>query len=165
MTRVSLPWLAGRRVHEREDTLLFRAVTEGTERANLIQPPHTIEGIEKLRVARGELGRLEVTAPQIRRMERAGILRSEKMKTQPAPIGARNLLGLSEKSDKEQEYQVSVDPRLELEVAREIFRGDLALPFLELQGGMERMVDLLHERDQRPDVAIAQSGAWIVALQ
>src|SRR5688572_24380475 len=102
MTNASLPWLAwGRvhqcehsllltrsRVHQREDTLLLRAVVERTKSANLIEASHPIEGIEKIRVARGELGRLQITAPQIRRMERAGMLRGEKMKAQPAPIGS-----------------------------------------------------------------------------
>ena len=30
---------------------------------------------------------------------------------------------------------------------------------------MKRMINFLHERDQGPDIAIAQTGAWIVPLQ
>src|SRR5688572_11884703 len=98
-------------------------------------------------------------------MERAGILRGEKMKAQPAPIGSRNFLGLPEESDEKQEHQVGVYPCLELEVPRKIFRGNLAFAFFELQRGMKRMINFLHERDQGPDIAIAQTGAWIVPLQ
>ncbi len=87
------------------------------------------------------------------------------METQPAPIRPRHLLGLSKESDKQKQHEIRVDARLELEVPREIFRGDCALALLELQRGMERVVDLFHERDQRPDVAIAQSGAGIVPLE
>ena len=87
------------------------------------------------------------------------------MKAQPAPIGPRNLLRLSKESDEEQQDEIGIDPRLELEVAREIFRSDLALPGLELQRGVQRVIDLFHEGDERPDVAIAQAGARIVPLE
>ena len=87
------------------------------------------------------------------------------METQPAPIGPRNLLGLSKESDEEQQHQVSIDARLELEVPGKIFRGNLALAFLELQRGVERVIYFLHERNQRPDIAVAQTRARIVPLQ
>jgi hypothetical protein len=87
------------------------------------------------------------------------------MEPKPAPIGSRYLLRFSKKRDEEKQDKISVDARLELEVTGEIFRGDFALTFFELKRGMERVVYLLHERDQRPDVAIAQARARIVPLQ
>src|SRR5712691_8089897 len=116
-------------------------------------------------VACGECGRFEITAPQILRLKRAGILRSEKMKAEPAPIRPRDLLRFSKKSDEKQEHQISINARLELEVAREIFRSDLTLPHFELQRGVQRMIDLFHKRDERPNVTIAQSGARVMPLE
>ncbi len=87
------------------------------------------------------------------------------MKAEPAPICPRDLLGFSKKSHEKQQDQIGIDAGLELEVAGEILRSDLALSGLELQRGVQRMIDLLHKRDERPDVAIAQAGARIVALE
>ena len=38
-------------------------------------------------------------------------------------------------------------------------------PFLELERGVQRVIDFFHEHDERPDIAIAQAGARIVALE
>ena len=154
------------RVHEREDALfLFGAVIERPKTPDLIDPAHAVERVQKFRVMGRELRRLEITAAQILGLKRAGMLRGEKMKAEPAPIGARDLLRFSKKGDEEQQDQISIDARLELEVAREIFRSDLTLPGFELQRGVQRVIDLFHKRDERPDVAIVQTGAGIVPLE
>src|SRR5256885_3186370 len=87
------------------------------------------------------------------------------MKAQPAPIGPRNLLGLAKERDEEKQNQVGIDPGLELEIAGEIFRSDLALAFFELERGVEGVIDFFNECDERSDIAIAQSGARIVPLE
>jgi hypothetical protein len=87
------------------------------------------------------------------------------MEPKPAPVGPRNFLGLPKESDEEEKDEIGIDPRLELEVPREIFRSDLSLALFELERGMEGVVDLFHERNQRPDVSIAQARARIVPLQ
>ena len=71
----------------------------------------------------------------------------------------------SEKGDKEQENEISIDVRLKLKIARKIFRSDLALSAFELQRGVQRMIEFFHKRDERPDIAIAQAGARIVLLE
>src|SRR5205085_10638780 len=111
------------------------------------------------------LGGLEVTPPEIRGLIRARIFRGKQVEPEPAPVRPRNFLRLPEKSDEKKEHQISIDPGLEFEVAGEIFRGDLAFAPLELKGGVQRVVELLHEGDERPDVAIAQAGTGIVALE
>ena len=55
------------------------------------------------------------------------------MKAQPAAIGPRNALRLAKEGDEKKQHEISVDLRLELEVARKIFRRDLAPAVLELQ--------------------------------
>ena len=48
------------------------------------------------------------------------------MKTQPAAIGSRNALRFAKESDEQKKHEISIDLRLELEIAREIFRADFA---------------------------------------
>src|SRR5439155_18193070 len=74
-------------------------------------------------------------------------------------------LRFSEKRDKQKENEISIDLRLQLEIARKIFRTDLADSPFELKRGMQRVIEFLHKHDQRSDVAIAQARAWIVLLE
>ena len=55
--------------------------------------------------------------------------------------------------------------RLKLQVTREIFRCDLARAALELKRGMQRVIDFFDKHDERPDVAIGQSGARVVLFK
>ena len=87
------------------------------------------------------------------------------MKAQPAPISSRNALGFSKESDEQEENEISVDLRLQLEIAGKIFRRDLALTVLELKRRVQRVIDFFHEDDERTDVAVAQSGARVVPLK
>jgi hypothetical protein len=135
-------------VRQRQDALLLRAVIERTKGANFLEAADRIKGVQKFRVARGQLGGFEIATAKIGRLKRARVFRGEKMEPKPAPIGPRNLLSLPKERDEKEQDEISVDARLELEVSGEILRGDLALAFLELERGMERMIDLLHERDQ-----------------
>ena len=75
---------------------------------------------------RGEFGRLQIAAAQILGLKGARILRREKMKAQPAAIGARDALRLCERKRRKEQHEISIDPRLELEIAGEILRSDLA---------------------------------------
>ena len=108
----------------------LRGVIQRAKTPDLFQPAQPIERIEILRVAGGEFARFQITAAQICVAKSVGTLPGEKMKAQPAAIGARDALGFAKESDEEKENEISIDLRLELEVAREIFRCDLAPPFL-----------------------------------
>ena len=74
------------------------------------------------------------------------------MKTQPAAIGPGNALGFAKESDEQEEDEISIDLRLELEVARKFFRGDLALAVLELERGVQRVIEFLDENDEGANV-------------
>ena len=87
------------------------------------------------------------------------------MKAQPAAIGARDALRFAKESDEQQEHEISVDLRLQLEVAREIFRLDFAPAGLELQSRVQRVIEFFDEDDERTDVRLVQSGARIVPLK
>ena len=87
------------------------------------------------------------------------------MKAQPAAIGPRDALRFSKESDEQQKHEISIDLRLQLEVAREFFRLDFAPAGLELQRGVQRVIDFLDEDDERTDVRVVQSGARIVPLK
>src|SRR5438270_2431143 len=148
-----------------QNTRLLRAVIERAKSANLLEATHGIESVEKLGVTRGQFGRFEIAVAEIEGMEGARIFGGEKVESEPAPIGPRNLLRLPKECDEQQQDEISVDARLELQVPGEIFRGDLAFAFLELERGVKSVVDLLDEGNERPDIAIAQAGAGIVALE
>ncbi len=132
---------------------------------DFIEASQAVEGVEIMRVARCELTCLEITTAQVWVAKCFRTLAREKMKAQPAPVSFRNALGFSEKRDKQEENKVSIDLRLELEIARKIFRGDLADSPFELKRSMQRVIQFLDEHDQRPDIAIAQTRARIVLLQ
>ena len=84
------------------------------------------------------------------------------MEAQPATIGPRDALCLAKEGDEQKQHEIGIDPRLKLEIAREIFRGDPAFALPELERGVEGVIDLLHKHDQRTNVLIAQAGARIV---
>src|SRR5207244_8484568 len=77
----------------------------------------------------------------------------------------RNALRFPEKRDKQKQNKVSIDLRLELEIARKIFRCDLADSPFELKRSMQRVIQFLHKHDQRSDIAIAQPCARVMLLQ
>src|SRR4029453_2829337 len=116
-------------------------------------------------VAGGELGCLEITAPEIFVAKRLRALTREKMKTQPAPVSSRNALRFSKEGDKQKENKIGVDLRLELEIAGEVFRSNLTRSAFELKRRVQRMIDFFDEHDQRPDIVTAQSSARIVVLK
>src|SRR5438874_4252821 len=132
----------------------FCAVIERAKLTDFLDPAKSVERIEEMGVARGQFGRFQVTAAQILVAKRAGILGLEKMKTQPATIGAGNALRLAKKSDEQEEHEIGVDPRLELEVAREILGSDSAFAVPELERSVECVVDFLDEHDEGANVAI-----------
>ena len=127
-------------LHQSEDVRFFGGIIERTKFADFIKPPDPVEGVEILSIAGGELAGFEIAAAQIFIAECIGTLPAEKMKTQPATISAGNALGFAKESDKQEEDEVSIDLRLELEIARKFFGGDSALAVLELECGVERMI-------------------------
>src|SRR2546430_16959071 len=89
----------------------FGRIIEGPKFADFIKTPDTVEGIKILGVAGGELASFEIAAAQILIAEGIGTLPAEKMKTQPAAIGARNALGFAKESDnKRRTRYVSISP-------------------------------------------------------
>ena len=116
-------------------------------------------------VARGQLACFQITATQVSIAKRLGALAREKMIAQPAPVHARDSLGLSKECDKQKQNEVSIDLRLELQIARKVFRSDFADPTLELKCRMQRVIQFLHEHDQRPDIAITYACAGIVLFE
>ena len=135
--------------------LLFGAVIERAEGANFFQPAHSVESIEVLRVAGGELRRFEIAAAQIVVVESVWTISGEQMKAQPAAIGARDALCFSEKRDEQEEHKISVHLGLQFQIARKIFGTNLARAAFKLERSMERVIDFFNEHDERPDVVIA----------
>src|SRR5450432_3781978 len=123
-------------IHQCENASLLRVVSERAEIPNLFQPAHAVNRIEKACVTGGQLGRFQVAAAQILILKRPGVLGLEKMETQPAAIGAGDPLRLAKKGHEQEQDKVGVDPRLELEIARKILRGDPALAAPELERGV-----------------------------
>jgi len=80
-------------------------------------------------------------------------------------IAAGNTLGFSEEGDEQKQNEVGVDLGLQLEISRKIFRSNLACAALELKRGVERVIDLFHERDERANVLIAEAGTGVVLLE
>jgi hypothetical protein len=97
-------------------------------------------------------------------MKRVRTLAGEQMKAQPATIGARNALRFPEESDEEKEDEIGIHLRLQLEVAHEIFRPDLAPAALELERGVKRVIDFLHEHDERANISVAQPRSRVMSF-
>jgi len=127
-------------LHQREDVRFFGGIIERTKFADFIKTPDTVEVIEILGVAGSELASFEIATAQIFIAECIRTLPAKKMKTQPATIGPGNALGFAKECDKQEEDEISIDLRLELEIARKFFGGDSALAVLELERGVKRMI-------------------------
>ena len=125
----------------------------------------TVERVEVMRVAGGELARLQITAAQVCIAKCFRALTREKMKAQPTPVHARDPLGFSKERNKQKQNEIGIDLRLELEITGKIFRSDLTNSTFELKGGMQRMIEFFNEHNQRPDIAVADSGARIVLFE
>src|SRR5438094_3038593 len=119
------------------------------EASNLIEAALAVESIEVMRVARCELACLQITATQICIPKCLRTLARKKMKTQPAPVHARDALGFSKERDKQKQNEISVDLRLELQITGKILGSNLAGSVLELKRGMQGVIEFLHEHDQR----------------
>ena len=152
-------------LHQREDVRLFGGIIEGPKFADFIKTPDTVEGIEILGIAGGELASFEIAAAQIFIAEGIGTLPAEKMKTQPAAIGPRNTLGFAKESDEQEKNEIGIDLRLELEIAGKFLGGDPALAIFKLEGGMQRVIQFLNENDEGADIGIAQTAPGIVAFE
>src|SRR6266542_31730 len=103
---------------------------------DFIEPPLAVERVEVTRVARRKLPRLQITATQVSITKCFRALAREQMKAQPAPIHARDSLGFSKERDKQKQNKIRIDLRLEFQIARKIFGGDLADTAFELKCSM-----------------------------
>src|SRR5947207_15978103 len=102
-------------LHQREDVRFFGGIIQGPKFANFIETPDTIEGIEILGVAGGELASFEIAAAQIFIVEGIGTLPAEEMKTQRSAIGAGNGLGFAKESNEQEEDEISRDRTWQLQ--------------------------------------------------
>src|ERR1700737_1924637 len=91
-------------ISQSEDALLLGIVIERAESANFIEAAHAVERVEVLSITRSELGRFQITAAQIGVAKGIGATAGEKMKAQPATIGARNALRFAEESDEQDQH-------------------------------------------------------------
>ena len=139
-------------VRQRQNSLTLRAVIEGMKPSDFVEPAHAIE-------------RIEITAAQVWIPKCLRALPGEKMKAQPAAVSARNSLGFSKKCDKQKQNKIRIYLRLELKIARKIFRCDFARSTFELKRRVQRVVEFLHKHDQRPDISIAYPCARIVLFE
>src|SRR5262245_41185480 len=114
---------------------------------DLIDTTNRVQSVEITRVVCGELACFEIASAKIRVTERLRALPREKVKAQPAAVGRRDALRFSEKGYEQQKNQISVHLRLELQIARKIFRCDLADSAFELQSGMQRVIEFFNKRD------------------
>src|ERR1044072_274810 len=133
--------------------------------ADFIKTPLAVECVEVVCVARRELAGLEIAGTQICIAKCLRALTREEVKTQTAPVHARTSLRFSKERDKQKENKIGIDLRLELQIACKIFGGNLADSALELKCRMQCMVEFLHERDERADIAIAHACPGIVLFE
>jgi hypothetical protein len=124
-------WLG--RVRQRQDSRFLPTVIERMKAADFIKTSLAVERVEVMCVARRELGRLEIAATQICIAKCLRALARKEMKTEPAPVDVRNSLRFSKEGDKQQQNEIGIDLRLELQIARKIFGGNLADSALELE--------------------------------
>lgn len=144
---------------------LFCGVIEGVKVADFVDPPSPVEGIEKAGVAFGEGTCFEVATTEIVIGVSVGILSGKEMEAEPAPIHRGYFLGFAEEPDEEEEDEIGIDRGLEFEIAGVVFAGDLIDAALELEGGVEGMIDFFDEGDQREDIGIAKSFSGVMAFQ
>jgi len=148
-----------------KDALLLGTVIKRAKNADFFRAPHAVKRIEVMGVAGGELGRLEVAAAQVLAAKCLRTLSREKMESQPAAVGSRDALRFSKESNKQKEHKISIDLRLQLEIAHKIFRANLARTAFKLERGVKRVIDFFHKHDERTNIVIAQAGAGIVPLK
>ena len=86
----------------------FFGVIEGVKVADFVDPPSSVEGVEKASVAFGEGARFEVATAEIVIGVSVGILSGKEMEAEPAPIHRRYFLGFAEEPDEEEEDRRSV---------------------------------------------------------
>src|SRR5262245_15054862 len=135
-------------IRQRQNPRLFPTVIERMKAPDLIETALSIERVEVMRIARGQLACLQVTAAQVCIAKCLRTLAGEKMKAQPAPVHTRDSLGFSKERDKQEENEVGIHLRLELQIARKIFRSDLASSVFELERCMQRVIEFFHEHNQ-----------------
>src|SRR5205823_5966072 len=152
-------------ISQRENAPCLFVVIERTKSADLIETTQAVERVEILGIARSQLGRFKITPPQIFICERHRTISGKKMEPKPAPVRPGDALRLAKECYEQQENEVGVDLRLQLEITRKIFRCDFARAALKLERGVKGVVDFLHEHDERTNVVIAQPSSRIVALE
>ncbi len=135
------------------------------EFADFLDPADAVEGIEVARVLGGELCGFDIAAAEVRVGVGVRIRGGEEMEAEPAAIHAGDALGLAKECDEEEEDEVGIDEGLELEVAGKFLTLDFTGALLELEGGVQGVVDLLDEGDEGADVCVADAAARVIALE
>jgi hypothetical protein len=143
-----------RPIHQSQNVTFLGIVREGMEISYLVQPPRTVEGIQKMGIGRGQFARFKIARSEIFVLE--SILRAgfKQVKPEPAPVRSRDPLRFSEKRDEKQQDQVGVHHALQLQIPRKVLAIDPSQAGLKLQRGVQRVVNFLHEHNQRPDIAV-----------
>src|SRR5439155_20482197 len=100
-------------------------IIEGSETPNFIKSPCTVQGVEIVSVTRGQLGRLQITRPEVTIAKCFRALPCEEMKAEPTAVGASNALGFSKEGNEQKKNKIGIDMHLELKIAGKIFRCDL----------------------------------------
>src|SRR5258705_3031708 len=87
------------------------------------------------------------------------------MKSQPPAVRAGDLSGTAKKSDEKQQHKIGVHLGLQFEIACVVLVAVWRLSALELESGMQSVVDLLDKGYEGLDVGIAQAGTRIVSFE
>ena len=90
--------------------------------------------------------------------------RIEHVEPQPPSVRAGNPSGTAKKSDEKEQDKIGVDLGLQFEIARVVLVAVWRLSSLELEGGMQSMVDFLDEGYEVLDIGVAQAGTRIMLL-
>src|ERR1700736_1691423 len=75
-----------RAARQRQNPFFLAGIVKGSKPANFIEPAQTIQTVEVMGVARGQLGRFQITSAEVSITKCFGTLAREKVKAQPAAV-------------------------------------------------------------------------------
>jgi hypothetical protein len=93
------------------------------------------------------------------------LLALKQVEAEPAAIGAGDTLRLAKEGNEEQEHEVGVHSRLQLQIPGEVLAGQIAFSSAKGERRVQGVIDLFHERDEVPDIRVAQPAPRIMALE
>ena len=112
------------------------AVVECVKDADFIHAPRTIQRIEIARVILRQLRRFQIAPADIRIGVSMRVVAGEKMEAQPAAIGARDLLRFAKEAHEQEQHEIGIDLRLQLQIPGEILAMNFADATLKTQRGV-----------------------------